>query len=290
MRYPGGKGKCYHHIINILPPHGTYIETHLGGGAVLRNKAPARISIALDRDPAVIRAWEDLFPTLATYIQADALEFLASWEFVGDELIYCDPPYLTNTRRRSRIYRYDYTESDHVRLLALIRNLPCRTVISGYDSELYNDCLRGWNATTFPAKTHSGMREEKLWFNFEPPERLHDGRHLGKNFRERQTIKRRLGRLKARIATLSPQERWTLLCSFNSYASEERTALPQPVSGYEGPIQLSLLSAVNGGDEADPPLERKPRNGQSPVLEFAVRQVDYVKPNMPRAKRLAIYA
>ena len=39
MRYPGGKGKTYHQIINLLPPHKTYIETHLGGGAVvIRNR------------------------------------------------------------------------------------------------------------------------------------------------------------------------------------------------------------------------------------------------------------
>ena len=47
MRYPGGKGKCYQHIINVLPPHPTYIETHLGGGAVLLHKKPARMSVGV---------------------------------------------------------------------------------------------------------------------------------------------------------------------------------------------------------------------------------------------------
>ena len=36
MRYPGGKGKCYQHIINLMPMHDTYIETHLGGGEPYR--------------------------------------------------------------------------------------------------------------------------------------------------------------------------------------------------------------------------------------------------------------
>ena len=38
----------YQNIIAMMPPHDTYIETHLGGGAVMRNKPPARNNIAID--------------------------------------------------------------------------------------------------------------------------------------------------------------------------------------------------------------------------------------------------
>ena len=221
MRYPGGKGKCYQHIINLLPPHPTYIETHLGGGAVLRHKKPAYRSIGVDRDPAVIRSWERLFPSLASYVEADAVDFLASQRFVGDEVVYCDPPYLPNTRRRSRVYRHDYSEGDHVRLLEMLRKLSCRVVVSGYPSELYDQCLRGWNAQTFSAKAHDGVREEKLWFNFEAPNWLHDPRHLGRNFRERQTIKRRLQRLQRRITTLSLQEKHLLSEWLDDFLQED---------------------------------------------------------------------
>jgi DNA adenine methylase len=138
MRYPGGKGKTYHQIINLLPPHKTYIETHLGGGAVLRNKKPADQSVAVDRDPKVIEHWRRCFPSLASYMQTDALEFLTTTHFTGDEVIYCDPPYLPCTRRRRRVYRYDYDTHDHEALLKIIRCLPCRIVISGYPSELYD--------------------------------------------------------------------------------------------------------------------------------------------------------
>jgi len=210
MRYPGGKGKCYQHIINILPPHDTYIETHLGGGAVLRHKKPASNSIGVDLDPDVIRNWRRLFPSLASYVEADAVEFLASWHFFGDELVYCDPPYLSSTRRRARVYRHDYSTADHERLLGVLIKLPCRVVVSGYPSELYEECLAGWGAKIFMAKTHIDFRQEKLWFNFEAPKRLHDPRHLGDDFRERQTIKRRLQRLQRRITTLSSPERHVL--------------------------------------------------------------------------------
>lgn len=206
MRYPGGKGKCYQHIINVLPPHLTYIETHLGGGAVLLNKKPARTSVAIDRDPEVICRWQKLFPLLASYMEADAVDFLAAQHFVGNEVVYCDPPYLPSTRRRARVYRHDYSESDHIRLLGTLQKLPCRVVVSGYPSELYDEFLSSWQSQTYSAKAHDGIRQEKIWFNFGIPARLHDTRHLGHNFRERQTIKRRLQRLQTRISTLSPQE------------------------------------------------------------------------------------
>jgi DNA adenine methylase len=208
MRYPGGKGKCFQHIINLLPPHSTYIETHLGGGAVLRNKTSATQNIGIDRDPQVVRFWRQNFPAMATFIEADATDVLASSSFQGDELIYCDPPYLPRTRRRKRVYRFDYTESDHIRLLTILRTLPCFVVVSGYASDLYDDLLKGWNSRQFEAKTHQGVRTEWIWFNFSSPKRLHDAGYLGSNFRERQTVKRRLSRLQDRISRLPMAEKY----------------------------------------------------------------------------------
>ncbi|MCI0575729.1 MAG: hypothetical protein L0331_05915 [Chloroflexi bacterium] len=54
--HPGGKGATFRHIINQMPPHRVYIESHLGGGAVMANKRPARLSIGLDVNPAVLQA------------------------------------------------------------------------------------------------------------------------------------------------------------------------------------------------------------------------------------------
>jgi DNA adenine methylase len=250
MRYPGGKGKCYQHVINILPPHQTYIETHLGGGSVLLKKKPAAFSIGIDRDPAVIRRWKEIVPTLAHYVEADAVDFLRSTRFFGDELIYCDPPYLPSTRRRNPVYRYDYCEADHINLLQTLQSLPCAVVISGYPSQIYDDCLSGWSKQTFMTRTRQGSREEKLWFNFATPNSLHDPRFLGRNFRERQTIKRRLERLQTRINGLSPREQSALI----SELIVARSPMPDSDLGPEdaaqrigtfrngGPQQLSLFA------------------------------------------------
>jgi hypothetical protein len=44
MSYLGSKAASgvYQKIIAEMPPHDTYIETHLGGGAVMLRKPPAR--------------------------------------------------------------------------------------------------------------------------------------------------------------------------------------------------------------------------------------------------------
>lgn len=52
--YPGGKGACYQRIINLIPQHETYIETHLGGGAVMKRKRPGWLNIGIDRNPIVL--------------------------------------------------------------------------------------------------------------------------------------------------------------------------------------------------------------------------------------------
>ena len=49
MHYQGGKGGVFQKLINRMPPHEVYIETHLGGGAVMRNKRPAGSNIGIER-------------------------------------------------------------------------------------------------------------------------------------------------------------------------------------------------------------------------------------------------
>lgn len=210
MKYPGGKGKCFQQIINTFPPHTIYIETHLGGGAVMRHKLPADKSIGIDKDPKLIEHWRKHYPTVADYVHGDALDFLTSFQFDGSELIYCDPPYLASTRKRSRVYRYDLSETDHIRLLDALLHLPCFVAISGYWSDVYETKLKNWNVTTFRAKAHDGVREEWLWMNYTQPERLHDTRFFGSDYRKRQDLKRKMLSLRQKIRRLSKPEQHQL--------------------------------------------------------------------------------
>lgn len=226
MRYPGGKGRCFQHLISLMPPHRVYIETHLGGGAVLRHKRPSQVSIGVDRDPAAIEAWDrEAFPDVELHV-ADAVAFLQRYPFVGDELVYCDPPYLTETRRKAKLYRYEYSQEQHEALISALRRLPCAVILSGYPSDLYDTLLSDWETVTFPGDSHVGPRLEAAWFNFEPPNRLHDYGHVGATFRERERIRRRRGGLMRRIAGLAPVERNALFANLaEDYGDALATAL-----------------------------------------------------------------
>jgi hypothetical protein len=213
MRYPGGKGRSYQRIINLMPPHRVYIETHLGGGAVLRHKRPAQRSIGIERDPLVIRRWRQHPPAdmHTEILEGDAVAFLRMFPFEGDELVYSDPPYVRATRRRAHCYRFDYDDEDHVALLTELRRLACPVIVSGYASDLYREFLEGWQTQVFSAASHTGLRTETVWFNFELPERLHDHRFIGDDFRERERMRRRVDRWVARLERMAPVERNALI-------------------------------------------------------------------------------
>lgn len=194
-----------------MPPHDTYIETHLGGGAIMRNKHPARASIGVDIDQRAIRAastWD--VPGLILY-NADAASFLADYPFEGKELVYADPPYVAATKKNRRYYRYEYTDEDHCELLDVLRKLDCRVMISGYSSALYEQELQGWDTKELVNVSHAGLRQERVWANFEFSHDLHDYGPIGGNFRERERIRRKANRWVNKFAQLPDLERHAIL-------------------------------------------------------------------------------
>lgn len=216
MAYPGGKGKCFQRLVNLMPPHRVYIESHLGGGAVMSGKLPAEHSIGIDIDPRVIERWQAKGADARyDFICGDAATYLANLGLQGDELVYADPPYLHSTRRKPRLYRHEYTDDDHERFLDVLTSRRCMVMLSGYDNPLYRRRLGDWNRVSFKANSHVGLRDEVVWMNFEPPAVLHDGRYLGDTFRERQGAKRRCASLERKLSALDPRERAEVLRTLN---------------------------------------------------------------------------
>ena len=193
MNYPGGKGGCYHHIINLIPPHRVYIETHLGGGNVLERLRPAQSTIGIDVDAAVIDLWKSLPEYQGpgyTFINGDAGSIIQRMELKGDELIYSDPPYLMSTRESGPLYNHEMSDEQHREWLEILLSVDCPAIISGYKSEMYMDMLAGWNYRTFQNTTRQGVVTEYAWFNYNLTAAKADYRYLGANFREREQIKR----------------------------------------------------------------------------------------------------
>ena len=83
-------------------------------------------------------------------------------------LIYCDPPYMLNTRHGKQ-YRHEMDEPDHEELLDLLLNHKGPVAISGYDTDLYNEKLSGWNRVETTAYSQVGSKKrEVLWTNYVP--------------------------------------------------------------------------------------------------------------------------
>ena len=88
-------------------------------------------------------------------------------------LIYCDPPYLLNTRSSGEQYKREMTEDDHKNLLYQLKKHKGPALISGYESELYNSLLKDWHKENKMNYSQAGSKkQEVLWMNFEPPAQL----------------------------------------------------------------------------------------------------------------------
>jgi hypothetical protein len=239
--YPGSKGGSgvWQAIVNQVPPHRLWIEAFVGSGAVTRALRPAERRIVIDQDASVITAWQAV-PGVAA-VCADAVQWLAETRFgmnPADVVVYCDPPYLRSVRSCQRdYYRHEFASADdHRRLLAVLRALPARVLLSGYPSELYRRELPGWRTVTFQTVTHRGQKvTECLWLNFPEPFALHDYRWLGRNFRERERIKRKQARWHRRLLAMPLLERAAILETVAGLLAENGAAGPGIEPGAASP-------------------------------------------------------
>ena len=82
-------------------------------------------------------------------------------------LVYADPPYTPETRRKN-IYAEEMTLEQHIQLLEALKAHSGSVVLSGYDNELYNDMLQGWRRVQKMAFAERGQeRTEVLWIKGE---------------------------------------------------------------------------------------------------------------------------
>lgn len=85
----------------------------------------------------------------------DALELIERCNH-PDTLLYVDPPYLLSTRS-SRHYKHEFaTEKKHLELLQLLKNHKGYSIISTYDSDLYNTELSNWAKYSERVATNAG--------------------------------------------------------------------------------------------------------------------------------------
>lgn len=125
--------------------------------------------------PNPARAWAklpEIIKLAAARLKGVQIECLPAVELISrydtkDVFIYADPPYLHGTRK-NYLYKHEMKDSDHKELLEVLKKHPGKVLISGYDNDLYNDVLSGWNKVWKDTQAEYGLkRTETLWMNYE---------------------------------------------------------------------------------------------------------------------------
>ncbi|WP_224718269.1 DNA adenine methylase [Pectobacterium versatile] len=219
MGYLGSKAVsgAYQKIIANMPPHDVYIETHLGGGAVIQRKPPALRNVGIDIDEEALKNFAFTHQLAnVNLVRRDAVEYLRMFDFsrAGRVLIYADPPYLPETRTSRNRYRYEYTADNHQELIATLRRVPASVMISGYPSSLYDELLHDWRSIEFQVMTRGGVRTETLWMNY-PEGAAYSAAFAGKDYIDRQRIKRKAERWAAKYRAMTPAERLAVMSALN---------------------------------------------------------------------------
>lgn len=254
LKYPGSKWNIARQLVNLIPPHHSYVEPYFGSGAVLFSKAPSAIETVNDLDGDVVnlfrciqqdserlarlvmttpfsreiydrqfepgnscagryrraagflvQCWQghgfrtngykvgwkndvagrerayalwnwyrlpEWIVEIAERLRKVQIENRPALEVIqrfdsSNVFIYIDPPYLPGTRTAKQ-YKHEMTDADHEELLDAILKSRAKIMISGYESEMYNDYLREWHKEYFDScAEHGRPRQEVVWMNYE---------------------------------------------------------------------------------------------------------------------------
>lgn len=162
------------------------IRSKMGHGFKTYQKTGFKIDVYARERSYCVDCWNKL-PGMLTdaairlkYVQIEnrpALDLIKKFNH-DNVLIYCDPPYLLNTRGGKQ-YKYEMNEQDHLDLLAALFDHKGYVILSGYPSEMYDYELRGWSRIQVKSyNQNADQRTEVLWCNFNAAPSLLDGEEI----------------------------------------------------------------------------------------------------------------
>lgn len=98
----------------------------------------------------------------------DAIKLIRRYNY-HEVLMYIDPPYVRSTRKSGRLYSHEMDDNQHHQLLEAVLESKAKIIISGYEFDMYNKVLVGWNKDHAQTQTTSTQKaKETIWFNYEP--------------------------------------------------------------------------------------------------------------------------
>ena len=202
MGYNGSKGGngTWQQIISRLPACDIFIEAMSGSG-ILSQRLNHLVAHTVTNDyDAGIQATHNL------HYSAVIDKYDCNGH--GKAVFYFDPPYILETRRSNKkLYKHDWSITDHEKFLSRVLTVKSDCMISHYPHKLYSQLLQSWRTVSFQSMTHKGLATEVLWMNYPPPTLLLAGHTVGNDCWRRQGLKRKTNRLLNKIIALPPDER-----------------------------------------------------------------------------------
>lgn len=138
--------------------------------------------------PGDLNAWMtalELLPAISERLRGVSIYNMSAFEYIesindtekttlnrSNCFMYVDCPYLPDTRTAKKVYEYELSMEDHVRLATLLLDFKGSVMISGYDHALYDTLYKGWTKHTKDMPNHSGQgqtkerRIESIWCNY----------------------------------------------------------------------------------------------------------------------------
>jgi DNA adenine methylase len=150
------------------------IRSGMGYGFRLCDNVGWKRDVAAREAAYAVRYWNDLpevITGVAQRLKMVQIEHKPAVELIKafnheNVLIYADPPYVMSTRTRKQ-YRHEMTDQDHVELLETLLQHKGYVMLSGYESDLYNEYLHNWRRISTPARAENSLpRTEALWMNY----------------------------------------------------------------------------------------------------------------------------
>jgi len=88
----------------------------------------------------------------------DALEVIRYWD-CEDAVIYCDPPYVLDTRKDRSAYKHEASDDHHTQLVQTLLSCKGAVVLSGYDHPIYQPLAdAGWDVIRIDTACHAAGR------------------------------------------------------------------------------------------------------------------------------------
>lgn len=205
-KYIGNKdfSNVIHFLVNRLPKSERYFSLFYGAGGLEKSIYTAAAHFVCSEKNPDCKKHETSM--MATIEYSDYKDLLEENVFTRSDFVFVDPPYMFSTRRAARkYYKFEFNENDHIELLNYMVPMSCRIMITHPECDLYNEYLKGWKRVDLKYMTRKGWFTDSVYMNYEPSNiELLNYDCLGKDFTDRQRIKRQRKNIINKFKSLDP--------------------------------------------------------------------------------------